>query len=285
MPAVGYLRRPTDRQEQSLGDQEAAIRRYGTDHGYEILRLYTDDAISGTSADNRPAFQRLIADASNGHRDFRFVICYDVKRFSRGDNDEAGYYRHLLKKHGVEVVYASEGFNGDDTDDLVRPVKQFLARQESKDLSKVTLRGQLSSIHAGSYLGGVAPYGYDYLYLDSKGIPIHIVRFNEKGEKLLLHPETGDLLRLVPQGEPLPAAREDRIRLVPSSPDRLAVIQRIFDEYLRGDGYRTIAHRLNAEGIPSPRARAWDATKYTGHWGLSTIRNILMNPAYLGDTC
>src|SRR5262249_16686221 len=162
--AVGYLRRSTDRQEQSLGDQKAAIERYALEAGYAIVRFYTDDAISGTSADNRPAFQHLIAEASNGRCDFPFVLCYDVKTFSRGDNDEAGYYRHLLKKRGIEVVYASENFAGDDSDDLIRPVKQWQARQESKDLSKVTLRGQLSSIHAGSYLGGVPPFGYDYLY-------------------------------------------------------------------------------------------------------------------------
>ena len=34
----------------------------------------------------------------------------------------------------MEVIYVSEGFNGDDTDDLLRPVKQWQARQESKDL-------------------------------------------------------------------------------------------------------------------------------------------------------
>jgi site-specific DNA recombinase len=283
-PAVGYLRRSTDRQEQSLADQEAAIRCYANTHGFEVIRLYTDDAISGTSADNRPAFQRLIADASNGHRDFRFVLCYDVKRFSRGDNDEAGFYRHTLKQRGIEVVYASEGFKGDDTDDLVRPVKQFLARQESKDLSKVTLRGQLSSIHAGSYLGGVPPYGYDYLYIDSKDLPIHVVRFNEKGEKYLLDPADGHVQRVVAQGERLSSAKDDRIQLVLSSPDRVAIIRRIFDEYLAGLGYRAICDKLNAERVPSPRSRDWDA-KYNGQWGISTVRNILINPVYAGDTC
>ena len=283
-PAVGYLRRSTDRQEQSLADQEAAINRYAEANGLDILRLYTDDAISGTSADNRPAFQRLMADASNGHRDFRFVLCYDVKRFSRGDNDEAGYYRYLLKKNGVEVLYASEGFNGDDTDDLVRSVKQFLARQESKDLSKVTLRGQLSSIRAGSYLGGVPPLGYDYLYVDSQDRPIQRVRYTNGGAKEITAPDGQTLHRVVPQGERLTSSKEDRIRLVPSSPDRVALVRRIFDEYMRGYGYKAIASRFNAEGVPSPRSGEWDATKYNGRWCVSTIRGVLCNPVYAGDT-
>jgi len=97
-------------------------------------------------------------------------------------------------------------------------VKQLQARQESKDLSKVTLRGQLSSLKARSYLGGVPPYGYDYLYTDSAGKPLQVVRYNERGEKLVLHAETGDLTRVVPQGEPRTGSKADRIRLVPSSP-------------------------------------------------------------------
>jgi DNA invertase Pin-like site-specific DNA recombinase len=282
-PAVAYLRRSTDRQDQSLPDQEAAIRRYAEANGFEILRLYTDDAISGTSADNRPGFQRLIADAGNGHCDFRTVLVYDIKRFGRVDNDEAGYYRHLLRKRGVEVVYTSEGFTGHDTDEIVRTVKQLQARQESKDLSKVTLRGQLTSVHAGSYLGGVPPYGYDYLYRDSNKKPIHVVRYSEKGEKLLLHPHTGKLMRVVVQGEHLTGSKEDQIHLVPSSPERIAVLRRIFDDYRTGFGYKSIASRLNAEGVPSPRSREWDA-HFNGQWGLSTIRNILINPVYCGDT-
>ncbi|MBA7680637.1 hypothetical protein ES703_88958 [subsurface metagenome] len=82
----------------------------------------------------------MIRDAESPTRRFDIIVVYDVKRFGRVDNDEAGYYRHILRTHGVEVCYVSENFNGDSTDDLLRPVKQWQARQESKDLSKVTIR-------------------------------------------------------------------------------------------------------------------------------------------------
>ena len=81
---------------------------------------------------------------------FGFIIVYDVKRFGRVDNDEAGYYRHLLRVHGVEVLYATEGFDGGEADDLLRPVKQWQARQESRDLSKVTIRGLVSKFGSTS---------------------------------------------------------------------------------------------------------------------------------------
>lgn len=140
--AVGYLRRSTDRQEQSIPDQKRAIERYAAENGLRLLRFYTDDAISGTSALRRPAFQQMVGDAQGASCPFGTIVVYDVKRFGRLGNDEAGYYRHVLHTHGVEVLYATEGFHGDGTDDLLRPVKQWQAREESKDLSKVTIRGQ-----------------------------------------------------------------------------------------------------------------------------------------------
>src|SRR5207245_3101927 len=111
-PAVGYLRRSTNRQEQSIGDQKVAIERHAREERYASLRCYTDDAISGTSADAGKAFQQLLLDAQSDTCDFRAVLVYDIKRFGRVDNDEAGHYRYLLRKNRVDVVYVSEGFQG-----------------------------------------------------------------------------------------------------------------------------------------------------------------------------
>lgn len=61
--AVGYVRRSTDRQEQSIPDQKKAIERHVVEHDLRLLRFYTDDAISGMSTVGRPAFQALITDA------------------------------------------------------------------------------------------------------------------------------------------------------------------------------------------------------------------------------
>jgi hypothetical protein len=48
--AVAYVRRSTDRQEQSIADQRAAIEAYAVERGFELLRYYVDDAISGSTA-------------------------------------------------------------------------------------------------------------------------------------------------------------------------------------------------------------------------------------------
>jgi len=282
LPAVGYLRRSTDRQEQSIGDQRKAIDRYAQEHGYEVLHYYIDDAISGTSTEGRKAFQELIEDAKERECPFKYVLVYDVKRFGRLDNDEAGYYRFTLRKRGIEIVYISEGFNGDDTDDLLRPVKQWQARQESKDLSLVTIRGQLSRINEGWWNGGTPPYGYDLAYYTSAGAIRAIVRYQPDGSKELLNAQ-GEVTSAVERGESLNVSKADRCKLTPSDPERVETIRNIFTWYTRdGLGFKGIADRLNAMGICSPRGGAW--SRYHGaDWSMTTIRDILLNPAYIGD--
>lgn len=201
--AVGYVRRSTDRQEQSIPDQKKAIEAYAGEHGMGLTRFYVDDAISGTSTIGRRAFQQMMQDAQSPGRRFDLIIVYDVKRFGRIDNDEAGYYRHVLRTHGVDVRYVSENFNGDATDDLLRPVKQWQARQESKDLSKVTIRGLLSKIGdkgdgngsgegRGWWMGGVPPYGYDLRYETIEGTFLFVVRYMPDGTKRV-HDRLGGL--------------------------------------------------------------------------------------------
>ncbi len=278
--AVTYLRRSTDRQEQSIEDQRKTAFAYAEAKGFEIVQTYVDDAISGTSADDRKAFQRMVAQAREGGCPWRFVLVYDVKRFGRVDTDEAGHYRFLLRQAGIEVIYVAENFNGDDTDDLLRPVKQWQARQESKDLSKVTIRGQVSLSEGGWWLGGVPPFGYDLLYHDSSGKPYMVVRFTKDGEKEILDLE-GRRQRLLQRGESIAVSKKDHAKLVPSLPERVALVRRIFRMYAGEAGFRTIADTLNAEGISSPRTSAW-ARIHDGRWSSSTIREIIINPNYVG---
>jgi DNA invertase Pin-like site-specific DNA recombinase len=283
--AVGYLRRSTDRQEQSIPDQQKAVEAFAREQNLHILRFYVDDAISGTSVAGRKAFQKLIADAQSVGCDFSFVITYDVKRFGRVDNDEAGYYRHILKSNGVEVMYASENFSGDYTDDLLRPVKQWQARQESKDLSKVTIRGLLSK-HAnggGVWLGGVPPHGYDLCYENDRGEFLFILRHMPDGSKRMMNAK-GTLTRALARGESLNISKRDRAKLIPGDSTRIETVKRIFKMYtVEGKGLTAISDWLNRHKVPTPRGPAWSRI-YCGQWADSTVRAILVNPIYAGDS-
>ena len=106
--AVGYARRSTDRQEQSIADQRRAIEAYAVRQDCEVLDWYVDDAISGAGTEGREAFLKMVEDAQRPGCQFKCVLVYDVKRFGRLDNDETGHYRYLLRQAGVDVIYVAE---------------------------------------------------------------------------------------------------------------------------------------------------------------------------------
>jgi DNA invertase Pin-like site-specific DNA recombinase len=280
--AVGYVRRSTDRQEQSIPDQKKALEKYAVEQGLRLAKFYVDDAISGTSTLGRRAFLQMIDDAQDTKRRFDIIVVYDVKRFGRIDNDEAGYYRHILRANGVEVRYVSENFNGDTTDDLLRPLKQWQARQESKDLSKVTIRGLLSKSDTGCWMGGVPPHGYDLRYENCEGKFLLILRYMPDGSKEVLD-EDGKAVRTLARGESLNISKRDYAKLTLSEPERVEVIKSIFKMYTeQGKGYRSVADTLNRQDIPTPRGPKWSHI-YSGKWTGATIRAILVNPIYIGD--
>lgn len=280
--AAGYLRRSGTKQEKSIPDQKKAILAYALMHGFEIVRWYIDDAITGTSTKRRNDFKQMIVDASRPDCEFELILVYDVKRFGRGDTDEAGYYRYLLRQHGVEVVYVSENFRGDENDDMIRVVKQIQARQEVRDLSKVTFRGLISSAERGYWLGGVPPFGFDLRYESSAGVLLMTVRYLNDGRKEVYGTD-GKLVRVLRHGEPAPVSKTDRATLVLSAEDRVELVRRIFNMYTReGMGLGAITEALNRAGIPSPGN--CNSSKHSGRfWSKGTLRFILKNPRYAGD--
>lgn len=250
--AVGYIRRSTDKQDQSLEDQKRAIEKFAKENNFVLIRFYEDDGISGVFTYNRSSFKEMIELATNGHKDFDTILVWDIKRFSRGDNDEAGHYRYLLRQNGIEVVYISENLRGDDSDDLVLGTKQWLAREESKDKSRDVIRGQLSRIFKGLSSSG-HPYGYYRQIIDKNNNVIQVCKRCEKSR----------------------AANEDYTKLIPGDPEEVKVVRMIFDCYVnKGMGYRLIARMLNQEGLPSPRRKKWN---------LSAIEFILSNQIYIGN--
>ncbi len=274
IPAAIYLRRSTDRQEKSLADQRKEIHRYADENGFEVLAEFVDDGVSGTSGETRQGFLSMLEAAQSSRRKWSFILVWDIKRFGRMSSDEVGYYRWLFKQAGVEIVYTSEGFTGSSADKFLRFFKQEAARDESATLSKAVIRGLVSLADQGWWPGGMAPYGYDLGYFDQNGQLFQIVRNTDDGEKLILDPE-GNPVRTVRRGQKVKGSDREHVRLLPSTPARVEVIRRIFAWYTGGSGlgFKSIADRLNREGVVSPKAKGW---------AMSSIRVIIMNPVYIG---
>jgi site-specific DNA recombinase len=88
----------------SLDAQMKAMRGFAAQKGWDIASEYTDAGFSARS-DDRPEFQRLIADAKA--RRFDVILVHKFDRFSRRRQD-AVTYKALLKRIGIRVCSLTE---------------------------------------------------------------------------------------------------------------------------------------------------------------------------------
>ncbi len=184
IPAVGYLRRSTNRQERSLQDQLREIETYAKLNGYRILRWYTDDGISGDATECRHEFLKMHKAATNG-RDFDVILVWDFSRFGRFDSIEAGRWIHPLRQAGVKLVTVAEGvvdwdcFSGRIMNALHAEGKHsFLT-----DLSRNVARSLSGVAQEGRLCGQAAPYGFDRMLVDERGEHKQRIRTGEKFSK------------------------------------------------------------------------------------------------------
>jgi len=78
-------------------------------------------------------------------------------------------------------------------------------------------------------------------------------------------------------------SRKDRCKLIPSENNRVQTIQRIFTMYVQERrGFKAVADALNRDGVATSRGPEW-AARHSGKWSLTSVRGILINPAYAGD--
>lgn len=69
---------------------------------WEFAGIYADGAVTGTIAEKRDEFQRMISDCEAGHIDI--VLTKSISRFARNTVDLLNTVRHL-KSLGVEVRF------------------------------------------------------------------------------------------------------------------------------------------------------------------------------------
>ena len=157
MNAVIYARYSSHNQtEQSIEGQLRDCYEYAKRYDINIVGEYIDRAISGKT-DDRPDFQRMIADAPK--KQFERIIVWKLDRFARNRYDSA-LYKHKLKQYGVRVISAMENVGEGDESILLEALLEASAEYYSLDLKKKIKRGQRESIAKGRYCGGPIPYGY-----------------------------------------------------------------------------------------------------------------------------
>ena len=75
-----YVRVST--QTQTTENQIQALKEVAERSGYEIVKIYSDDGISGSKGrEDRPALNQMMKDAVN--RQFEMVMCWSIDRLGR----------------------------------------------------------------------------------------------------------------------------------------------------------------------------------------------------------
>lgn len=156
--AVIYARYSSHSQtEQSIEGQLRVNYEYAKREELLVVGEYIDRAISGTSANTRPEFQRMINDSKK--KQFDYVIVYKLDRFARNRYDSA-VYKHKLKENGVKVLSATENISDNPEGIILEAVLEASAEYYSRELSQKVKRGIQESVAKGNFIGGYVPLGY-----------------------------------------------------------------------------------------------------------------------------
>lgn len=151
--AVIYARYSDPRQNPaSIRDQISVCRDLATRLSVDVVEIFTDAAISGAAAGNRPGYLDMMAAAKAGK--FDLVIAEALDRLSRGQADTAVAFEDL-RAQGVAIHTISEGL----VDELHVGLKGTMNALFLRDLGAKTRRGQKGVIEEGRVIA--TPYGYD----------------------------------------------------------------------------------------------------------------------------
>ena len=82
------------------------VRSVADEQGLRVTREYEDEG-DRRATDDRPGFQRMIADALSPKTPFETIIVYDLAKFSRSPSDLIRY-RYQLEEAGLRLLSATE---------------------------------------------------------------------------------------------------------------------------------------------------------------------------------
>lgn len=142
--------------DQSIEGQVRVCKDYCKQHDFTIAEIYTDRHISGKT-DDRPGFQRLIADSKK--KKFEVVVVYKTDRFARNKYDSA-IYKRQLKVNGIKIFYAAEAIPDGPEGIILESLMEGLAEYYSAELAQKIKRGLHESALKCKIIGNTIPLGY-----------------------------------------------------------------------------------------------------------------------------
>jgi len=143
-----------------LEDQENAIIKKCKEEGYELVRFYHDDGISGKSLD-RPALDELINDAKDGK--FDVVMFTKLDRLGRNLRDLLNLCHRFEEEFNVDIycIYDPRlNSTGSPMDKAMFGFMATVAELERDFIKERTQNGRRIKWESGESFMGELPFGY-----------------------------------------------------------------------------------------------------------------------------
>ncbi len=142
-------------EEAQVGSFEMQVQHFTevieNNQRYELVRIYKDEGISGTSVAKRKEFQEMIEDSQRGKIDL--ILTKSISRFGRNILDILTSLRILTDLNPpVAVNFESEGIDtSDGRNKLLISMLSALAELESQQKSEAIKAGIRYRMHEGVY--------------------------------------------------------------------------------------------------------------------------------------
>lgn len=243
-----------DKQESnSVTSQKTLLNEFIEEHDDLIVYdTYIDDGFTGTDF-NRPSFQRLLEDMRNGN--INCVIVKDLSRLGRNYIEVGNYIEQVFPLFNIRFIAINDlvdSFkNPASTNTILVPFKNLINDEYARDTSikiRTSLNGKKKK---GEFIGAFPSYGY--------------IKDPKDKHRLIIDEVAADIVR------------------------------KIFNWNVNeGLGKIAICHKLNDLGVLNPTGHKklelgqnynnYGIKDNTYTWTPSTVRNILKNEVYIGNT-
>lgn len=148
-----YARYSSDRQnENSVADQIAICSRHADQKGWDVARVFSDAAISGSAMANRPGLLDALAAAERG--EFDLLLTEDEDRIAR-NLEHLAHVANRLEDAGVTLWTLGSG----KVETMHVAFKGAMAQDYIRNLSRKTKRGMDANAEKGLATGSRL-YGY-----------------------------------------------------------------------------------------------------------------------------
>ena len=231
----------------SIQTQRALLTQYCKENNFPIFDVYVDDGYSGTNFE-RPDFKRMLIDLEN-HK-ANVVIVKDLSRFGREYAQMGMYIENDFEDWNIRFISIGENIDTlNGTDGILMPITNVINSQYAKECSRKTKQAHRALAKEGKFIGSKAPFGY--------------AKDPNDRHHLIIDEEAAD------------------------------VVKSIFKMFCDGIGYVRMTKILREKKILNPQAYfnrnnpdyyKSDYWRQDFDWHATSIRAILNNPIYLGQT-